>query len=197
MYNVSLVLVGICIFAIPILLITLIVQSVRKKANRGIGYALMSCMVCFVVFTIVGVFNVPPEKAVDNVHTSTVDTASKTQSEKATSSPKGDKKDDSYFKADDTQKGKVADVDTTLVTTLIKAGYSLEHATKIAEILSGVGIESIKIDAMTGDPEKGLNAVMCYPNGLKERDKRFRFTTEDGVVFNAGFFRYMNISIFF
>lgn len=96
-------------------------------------------------------------------------------------------KEDSYFKTDNTEKGDVVEVDTTLVTTLTEAGYSLEHATKIAEILNAVGIESIEIENMTGTPEKGLNAVVCYPNGYTTRDRRFFFTTEDGVLFIASF----------
>lgn len=87
----------------------------------------------------------------------------------------------------DNQANSVVDVDTTLNKTLTDAGYTIEHASKITEILNRLGINNIKIYAMTGKPEQGLNAVVCYPNGLSERDKRFHFTTENGVLFYAGF----------
>lgn len=97
------------------------------------------------------------------------------------------KTSNSLFNTDNEITGEVADVDTSLVATLTEFGYSLEHATQIAEILNAIGIESLTLYSMTGEPESGLNAVVCYPNGYTERDKRFTFTTEDGVVFYAGF----------
>ena len=67
------------------------------------------------------------------------------------------------------------------------AGYSVEHASKIQEVLNAVGIESIQIEEMTGEAESGLNAVVCFPNGYSDRDRRLHFTTENGVIFYVGF----------
>lgn len=78
-------------------------------------------------------------------------------------------------------------IDNTVTCDLIDAGYSLEHASQAQSILNKIGINSIKIESMTGKPESGLNAVVCYPNGKTDRDRRFYFTTEDGVIFYAGF----------
>ena len=94
---------------------------------------------------------------------------------------------DEYFQISDDANGKKADISTELIDTLVDKGYTLEHASEIAEILNAVGIESIKIENMTGTPESGLNAVICYPNGYTTRDRRFFFTTEDGVLFIAQF----------
>lgn len=78
-------------------------------------------------------------------------------------------------------------IDTEITDVLLEGGYSLEHASMIQEILNTVGIESIEIENMTGDAEEGLNSVVCYPNDYTDRDRRFYFTTEDGVLFYAGF----------
>lgn len=78
-------------------------------------------------------------------------------------------------------------IDSGIANTLTKNGYSIEHASAIQEILNTVGIESIEIESMTGEAENGVNAVVCYPNGYTERDRRFYFTTENGVIFYAGF----------
>lgn len=69
----------------------------------------------------------------------------------------------------------------------LEKGYSLEHASAIQEILNTVGIEFLEIESMTGDPESGLNSVVSYPNGYTDRDRRFYFTTDNGILFYAGF----------
>lgn len=78
-------------------------------------------------------------------------------------------------------------IDDSITALLMESGYSVEHASKIQEILNTLGIDTISIDNMTGEAEKGLNSVVCCPNGLTDRDKRFFFTTEDGELFYAGF----------
>lgn len=210
MYNVSLVLVGICIFAIPILLITLIVQSVRKKANRGIGYALISCIVCFVVFTIVGVFNVPPEKAVDNVQTSTVDTASKTQSEKATSSPKGDKTETTSSKEEvteskeETTKVPVEKKDN-MITQFKGLGFTDAEAQKMKEVFITVGITEIKNIQAVGNV--GIDKLQVFKSDIYDSradkggisihftiDKRqLCFIAVDGIATTKVDYAYINI----
>lgn len=73
--------------------------------------------------------------------------------------------------------------------TLIEKGYTLENASSIQEILKTIGIESIKVYATSGagTPNTSLFTVVCYPNGLTSRSKRFFFTTENGILFYAGY----------
>lgn len=78
-------------------------------------------------------------------------------------------------------------IDTCITDLMIEKGYSIEHATAIQEVLNTVGIEDLEIESMTGKPESGLNSVVSYPNGYTERDRRFYFTTDNGVIFYAGF----------
>lgn len=78
-------------------------------------------------------------------------------------------------------------IDSGIINALTEAGYTTEHASKIQEILNTVGVESIEIENMSGQPEEGLNAVVCYPNGYTEEDRKFFFTTENGTLFYAGF----------
>lgn len=81
----------------------------------------------------------------------------------------------------------LGEIDTEITDVLLESGYSIEHASMIQEILNTVGIESIEIENMTGEAENGLNSVVCYPNDYTDRDRRFYFTTENGVLFYAGF----------
>lgn len=183
MYNLFLALWAITAFiALPVLVIMLIVNLIKKKPKKKIAGALLICFICSVVFVFGALFTVP-----EDMQTEMPSETENQTTEKAESTSPTTDADDSHFKINGDVKGDVADVDTTLVKTLTEAGYTLEHATQIAEVLNGVGIESVVIETMTGVPEKGLNAVVCYPNGETARDKRFRFTTEDGIVFYAGF----------
>ncbi len=95
--------------------------------------------------------------------------------------------DSAYFAESDKKLKDLDEIDRGITDTLIEAGYSIEHATAIQEILNTIGVDSIEIENMTGEPESGLNAVVCYPNGFTDRDRRFYFTTEDGKMFYAGF----------
>ena len=95
-------------------------------------------------------------------------------------------KESAYVQPQD-QLEELGQIDTKITDVLIESGYSLEHASMIQEILNMVGIESIEIESMTGQAEEGLNSVVCYPNDYTDRDRRFYFTTEDGVLFYAGF----------
>lgn len=83
--------------------------------------------------------------------------------------------------------GELDEISTSMIETLVQAGYSVEQASEIQKILNTVSITSITIENMTGKADSGLNAVVCYPNGYTERNRRFYFTTEDGVLFYAGF----------
>ncbi len=94
--------------------------------------------------------------------------------------------DNSFFIKNDVS-GELPDIDTQMVDTLMTAGYTLEQASEIQKILNTVGIKSIEIESMTGKATEGLNAVVCYPNGLTDRNRRFHFTTDNGVLFYAGF----------
>lgn len=134
------------------------------------------------------------EVSTDNTDSSEIsgtvsDDASKETNSKTetTSSKEQNNADNEYFKTNGDANGKQANISTELLDTLVDKGYTIEHASEIAEILNTVGIESIKIENMTGTPEKGLNAVICYPNGYTTRDRRFYFTTEDGILFIAKF----------
>ncbi len=95
--------------------------------------------------------------------------------------------DDGEYKTPDEPLEELEEIDTDMTAELMSAGYSLEHASQIQEILNAVGIESIKIENMSGKAEDGLNAVICFPNGYSDRDRRFYFTTDGGVLFYAGF----------
>lgn len=157
-----------CLFATPVLLIVFAISRKKKKDTKKVGRSTAICAILALPLIILGAI-------VNSVENPTTE-----------ENPTGND-GNSFFNSSGEIGNEVVDMDTSMLKVLMDAGYTLEHATKIVEILNGVGIESIKIDVMTGDPEKGLNAVMCYPNGETKRDKRFRFTTEDGIVFNAGF----------
>lgn len=94
---------------------------------------------------------------------------------------------DGAYDKPDTKMEALESIDTGITITLSEAGYTVEHASLIHEILNTVGINKIEIENMTGTPESGLNAVVCFPNGYTDRDRRFYFTTEDGILFYAGF----------
>lgn len=81
----------------------------------------------------------------------------------------------------------LSQIDRSITNALQAKGYSIEHASEIQEILNTLGIQSIIIQHTTGSAEDGLNSVVCYPNGNTDEDHRFYFTTEDGVLFYAGF----------
>lgn len=77
-----------------------------------------------------------------------------------------------------------------LIETLTNLGYTYDHAADIEKILRTLGIENIEIygsDGSNNDPENGLYNVVCFPNGYTDDNRRFYFTTENGVVFYAGF----------
>lgn len=95
--------------------------------------------------------------------------------------------DNSYYSEPKETLEELEQIDTGISGRLQSVGYSTEHSTQIQEILNTVGIESIIIQHMSGDAESGLNSIVCYPNGNTDEDHRFYFTTEDGVLFYAGF----------
>lgn len=91
------------------------------------------------------------------------------------------------IESDGNQLPEPEEVDTGMVKALMDMGYSVEQATEIQSILNTVGVTSIRLYGMTGEAQKGLNSVVCYPNGESDDNHRFYFTTEDGVLFYAGF----------
>ena len=96
-------------------------------------------------------------------------------------------KDDFYYLDQEKQLEELSEINSGITTTLCAYGYSVEHASKIQEILNAVGIDSIVVENISGQAEDGLNSVVCYPNGYTDRERRFYFTTEDGILFYAGF----------
>jgi hypothetical protein len=98
-----------------------------------------------------------------------------------------EQKNESEFITDDRVEGELMDIDTDMMKVLTDAGYTLEQANDIKKILNTIGVNSIEIYKMTGVATEGLNAVICYPNGLREQSSRFTFTTDNGVLFYAGF----------
>ena len=98
-----------------------------------------------------------------------------------------ERKIESEFITDNRVEGELMDIDTDIMKVLTEAGYTLEQAGDIQKILNTIGIQSIGIYKMTGVATEGLNAVICYPNGLTEHNSRFTFTTDNGVLFYAGF----------
>lgn len=91
------------------------------------------------------------------------------------------------FKVPDEELENLEQIDSQITSVMISAGYTMEHASFIQEVLNAVGIESIEIENMTGEAEEGLNSIVCYPNGYTERDRRLFFTTDNGIIFYAGF----------
>ena len=75
----------------------------------------------------------------------------------------------------------------SIIEVLVDVGYSEENANYMQGVLNSVGITSIKIATMSGEAESGLNAMVCYPNGLDEDGSRVTVTTENGLVFYVGF----------
>ena len=98
-----------------------------------------------------------------------------------------DNQNDFIVESDGNQLPDPEEVDTGMVRELMDMGYTVEQATEIQYILNSVGVTSIRLYGMTGEAQNGLNSVVCYPNGWSDDDHRFYFTTEDGVLFYAGF----------
>lgn len=83
--------------------------------------------------------------------------------------------------------GELPEISSEIVEKLVEAGYTVEQASNIQQVLNTVGITEIEIYGMTGDPESGLNAMSCYANGAEDDMHRFTMTTEDGEIFYVGF----------
>lgn len=96
---------------------------------------------------------------------------------------------DDRYHSNGTVEGELPEVDSDIVEKLTAAGYTVEHATQMQQILNTVGITSIEIYGASGagTAESGLYAMTCYANGSTESKSRFTMTTEDGVVFYIGF----------
>jgi len=74
------------------------------------------------------------------------------------------------------------DIDSDMIKALTIAGYTLEQAGEIQKILNTVGVKSIEVESMTEKATEGLNAVVCYPNGLKDRNRRFYMILKKMVI---------------
>lgn len=92
-----------------------------------------------------------------------------------------------FFETAQNQENDLLEIDTSMMTELTKSGYTLEQSSQIQQILNTVGIESIKVEKMTGDAQTEINSVTLYPNGYTDDNRKMWFTTEDGVLFYAGF----------
>jgi len=121
------------------------------------------------------------------VNESSIEASKEAPKEETSASTEAISNDESYFEEPEASLKSIENIDTAIADVLIEKGYSIEHASSIQEILNIVGIDTIEIQHMTGEPEKGLNSVVAYPNGYTDDDRRFYFTTEDGVLFYAGF----------
>jgi hypothetical protein len=167
-----------CIVAIPIFAIIFIIRWIKHK--KKYPFFVIACVCCVLWIPLIfgawliaiqdyefPEYSKPPKEEESVIEESEID--------------------DSYFNTSGEIENEVVDIDTSMLKVLMDAGYSIEHATQIEEILNTIGIENIEIEKMTGEAEKGLNAVVCYANNSKDRERRFSFTTEDGVLFYAGF----------
>lgn len=96
---------------------------------------------------------------------------------------------DSEFIVGESVSGQIEEIDTSIVSFLVNEGYTIEQAGGIQKILNTIGINNIVISSSigSGTPTSGLYSIVCYPNGYTEQNRRFYFTTEDGVLFYAGF----------
>ena len=71
---------------------------------------------------------------------------------------------------------------------MISAGYTKENAEEIQFVFESVGIVSVEIyGEVQADPNEGLVAMSCYPNGHVDDKYRFICTTDNGAVIYVGF----------
>lgn len=139
------------------------------------GYIIKTCTVCG-----------KEEKEVLNKIKATSE-PNNAESQTTAETQKATDKNSDAFKADSKVEGELPKIESDVTEALMSAGYSAEQASEMQKIFNTLGINSIEIENMTGEAQKGLNAVVCYPNGYTDRNKRFSFTTEDGVLFYAGY----------
>ena len=110
---------------------------------------------------------------------------------KNASSTSGAQADDkgAVISVSESAQGELDEISTSMIETLVQVGYSVEQASGIQKILNTVGVICIEVygSGGAGTATEGLYSMVCYPNGYTDRDRRFNFTTEDGVLFYAGF----------
>lgn len=194
MSDICAVIVGILLFAIPIQILIFIIRWIMGKSKKGLGISILVSLACFVLFTLMGALSwdgtaeisKKPETAIETMVTVPPSMESE-PTEPPTTEPKSTASSAAATMAIEPSEAKLEQIDNAITTTLLSKGYTVDHASKIQEILNAIGISEIAIENMTGSAESGLNAVVCYPNGYTSRDRRFWFTTEDGVLFFAGF----------
>lgn len=191
----------IALIAFIVFLTLLVVNLIRKKPITKIAVALGASFWLAVISVFTGAIldpNTDSNKVVIQPKTQEKTTPAETITEAATTTvaettyvpvettvPETTA-DDSYITVSESLEA-LPSIDTRITDILIEKGYSLEHASAIQKILNTIGIESLEIGSMTGDPESGLNSVVSYPNGYTDRDHRFYFTTDNGILFYTGF----------
>lgn len=166
------------VFGFGITLIVLIIKVIKRKSLKKTALVLAGCVVCFVVALLIYTPSPQIEEGI---------AANKSPLGETTMNEPSVEKDESFFE----QKTEISElptqIDTTMITTLMSKGYDVEQASAIQKILNTIGVTAINIQHMSGKASTGLNAVVCYPNGLTEENRRFYFTTDNGVLFYAGF----------
>ena len=177
-----LILLGLlCLLAVPVLLVMYIVFWIKKRNKDRIAKAIPICFIMAIVLIIVGGLiggNVEIKDA--SLETTGFETSYTNPSETT---------GNDVVESTNKTTTNTESPESAMLKTLTDSGYTLEHAKAIEEILNTLGINNISVYGKTGsdNPENGVCAFVCYPNGSKDKDKRFNFTTEDGVMFFAGF----------
>lgn len=172
--------------AIPVTLVIFLITFFQKKPSKNKwAIACIVSVILFVVCMLTGGNDASTATTDDTSDKVVSSEESKTEKTEETVSQENEE----AFKVSDTnaEVADIADIDTGLIEALLEAGYSVEQSTEIQQILNTVGITSIEIENMTGEAQSGLNSVVCYPNGLTDRNRRFNFTTDNGKIFYAGF----------
>lgn len=182
-------------FGFFICIILIVIALIRRKSKKKIIIAMVIFVVVFIgagIITInkneklsdITAQSEPPVLSGEEQNCFEVKVSDKPDN---TDAPQTSENIQDAFSAEPNIQNDLQNIDRGITVSLTARDYSLEHASAIQEILNTVGITSISIENMTGEAESGLNAVVCYPNGYTDRDRRFFFTTEDGVLFYAGF----------
>ena len=173
-------------------------SSLPSKKRNGCLIAIAISVVIFVCITFLGLLVVGFFISIEDTDTatSTNNSSNDITNDLSSDSDKSDSETPDNAQSEQTENAyllpekeleNLEEIDSSITTTLLQSGYSLEHASRIQKILNQLGITDIVVENMTGNPEDGLNAVVCYPNGYTDRNRRFFFTTENGILFYAGF----------
>lgn len=196
MYYLTAFLGVISLVGIPITLVIFLIQLVRKKkSKKGWGIATIGCLVMFIVCIVIPTnapvqSNEPIQQSEKDQTLPSIQSAENGETTSESEQPNKsstDKPSTPSTNGEDKLNGDLADVSDSVSTALIEVGYSSEQGKEIEKILNTIGVSSIQIETMTGEATQGLNAVVAYPNGHIDKNRKFMFTTENGVLFYAGF----------